>query len=53
MPVDYTILDQLRRRVDLAKEIEGAHHRLTKATSDTRWLQGTANDMEIILDEEE
>lgn len=52
LPVDYSILDRLRSRVDLAKEIEGAHHRLTKATSDTKWLQDTAKDMDIVLEDE-
>jgi len=52
LPIEYSILDKLRARLDLAKQIEGAHHRLTKANSDAKWLQDAAKDMEIDLDDD-
>jgi len=52
LPTDFSILDQLKKRVDLAKEIDVAHHRATKAAHDDKWLRDAAEAMEIDLDDE-
>ncbi|GAA6055745.1 hypothetical protein JCM3770_006136 [Rhodotorula araucariae] len=52
LPTDFSILDQLKKRVDLAKEIDVAHHRATKAAHDDKWLRDAAAAMEIDLDDE-
>lgn len=52
LPIDFSILDQLKKRIDLAKEIDVAHHRATKAAHDDKWLRDAAEAMEIDLDDE-
>ncbi|BGP37829.1 ATP-dependent RNA helicase [Rhodotorula kratochvilovae] len=52
LPTDFSILDQLKKRVDLAKQIDVAHHRATKAAHDDKWLRDAAAAMEIDLDDE-
>ncbi|GAA5904583.1 hypothetical protein JCM8208_004822 [Rhodotorula glutinis] len=52
LPTDFSILDQLKKRVDLAKEIDVAHHRATKAAHDDKWLRDAAEAMEIDLDDD-
>ncbi|GAA6059528.1 hypothetical protein JCM10212_006026 [Sporobolomyces blumeae] len=53
LPIDYSILDQLKKRVELAKKIDSAHHRATKEAHDDKWLRDAAAAMEVDLDEDE
>ncbi|GAA5885370.1 hypothetical protein JCM6882_009590 [Rhodosporidiobolus microsporus] len=50
LPTDFSILDQLHRRIDLAREIDQLHHRQTKQSHDDKWLRQAAEAMEIDLD---
>lgn len=51
LPVDYSILDQLKARVELAKKIEQAEHKLAKLAHDETWLQKTAEAVGMDLDD--
>ncbi|GAA5843932.1 hypothetical protein JCM3766R1_006108 [Sporobolomyces carnicolor] len=53
LPIDFSILDQLKKRVDLAKKIDAAQHRATKEAHDDKWLRDAAAAMEIELEDEE
>ncbi|GAA6016893.1 hypothetical protein JCM11491_006904 [Sporobolomyces phaffii] len=53
LPIDFSILDQLKKRVELAKKIDAAQHRATKEAHDDKWLRDAAEAMEIDLDDEE
>ncbi|GAA5941103.1 ATP-dependent RNA helicase [Sporobolomyces koalae] len=53
LPVDFSIFDQLKKRVELAKKIDAAQHRATKEAHDDKWLRDAAEAMEIDLDEDE
>lgn len=50
MPADLTLIDKLKTRVQLARKIETAHHKLKKANHDRNWMKETAKAMEIELD---
>ncbi|BGP30029.1 ATP-dependent RNA helicase [Rhodotorula toruloides] len=52
LPTDFSILDQLKKRIDLAKEIDQAQHRATKQAHEDKWLREAAEAMEIDLDDE-
>lgn len=53
LPVEWSILTALRKRVDLATEVDAAQHRLNKEAYDDGWLRRTAEAAEIGLDEDE
>lgn len=53
LPIDFSILDQLKKRVELAKKIDAAQHRATKEAHDDKWLRDAAEAMEIDLEEDE
>lgn len=53
LPVDFSILDQLKKRIELAKKIDSAQHRATKEAHDDKWLRDAAEAMDIDLDEDE
>ncbi|GJN88616.1 hypothetical protein Rhopal_001582-T1 [Rhodotorula paludigena] len=53
LPADFSILDQLKKRVELAKQIDQARHRLTKQAHEDKWLRDAAEAMEIDLDDDD
>ncbi|GAA5956239.1 hypothetical protein JCM10213_000983 [Rhodosporidiobolus nylandii] len=53
LPLDFSIFDQLKRRVDLAKEMDQAQHKATKAAHEDKWLRQAAEAMEIDIDDDE
>ncbi|BGP06000.1 ATP-dependent RNA helicase [Rhodotorula toruloides] len=53
LPTDFSILDQLKKRIDLAKEIDQAQHRATKQAHEDKWLREAAEAMEIDLDDDQ
>ncbi|GAA5993561.1 hypothetical protein JCM5350_002806 [Sporobolomyces pararoseus] len=53
LPIDFSILDQLKKRVDLAKKIDAAQHRATKEAHDDKWLRDAAEAMEIDLEDDD
>ncbi|GLB42109.1 putative major facilitator superfamily protein [Lyophyllum shimeji] len=48
--IELNILDKLKYRVQLARKIETAHHKVKKANHDRNWMKETAAAMEIELD---
>ncbi|SCV69134.1 BQ2448_2154 [Microbotryum intermedium] len=47
LPIDYSIYDQLKQRIDLAKKIETAQHKATKNAHEDNWLRQAAEAMEL------
>lgn len=50
IPIEWSVVEQLRKRIDLAKKIDKAQHQATKAKHDTDWIQKTADALELDLD---
>ncbi|KAF5392731.1 hypothetical protein D9757_000998 [Collybiopsis confluens] len=52
MTIDLSILDKLKARVKLARQIETTQHKANKAKHEEKWLREAAEAMEIELDED-
>lgn len=52
LPVERDLLDRLKARVDLARQIDKTQHGVAKENYDKKWLKETAEAMEIELDED-
>lgn len=50
MSVEHHLLDKLKRRLRVAKEIDAKQHRANKATHDKKWVRATADALDIELD---
>lgn len=50
MSIELNLLDKLKTRVQLARQIETTHHKIKKANHDRRWMQETAEALEVELD---
>jgi hypothetical protein len=50
--VDLDILDKLKARVQLARKIDGAQHKINKKNHDRNWIKAAAEAMEIEVDSE-
>lgn len=50
MPVELYMLDKLKARVQLARQIDTAQHKTRKENHEKNWLKETAEAMEIELD---
>ncbi|KAJ7240814.1 P-loop containing nucleoside triphosphate hydrolase protein [Mycena haematopus] len=50
MSIELNMMDKLKERVQLARQIESAHHKVKKANHDRKWMKETAEAMEIELD---
>ncbi|KAJ4473034.1 ATP-dependent RNA helicase [Lentinula aciculospora] len=50
MSIDLSMLDKLKARVQLARQIETTHHKSNKAKHERNWIKETAEAMEIELD---
>ncbi|KAG9028583.1 ATP-dependent RNA helicase [Tulasnella sp. JGI-2019a] len=48
--VDLDIVDKLKYRVSLARQIDSASHKITKANHDRNWMKKTAEEMEVEVD---
>jgi ATP-dependent RNA helicase DDX24/MAK5 len=53
LPVERDLLDRLKGRVELAREIDRIQHGATKENHDKNWLKVTAEALEIDLSDEE
>ncbi|GAA5848483.1 hypothetical protein JCM8547_004527 [Rhodosporidiobolus lusitaniae] len=53
LPLDFSILDQLKQRVELARKIDQSAHKVTKQAHEDKWLREAAEAMEIDLSEDE
>ncbi|SGY73122.1 BQ5605_C005g03263 [Microbotryum silenes-dioicae] len=47
LPIDYSIYDQLKKRIEMAKKIENAQHKATKSAHEDNWLKQAAEAMEL------
>ncbi len=52
MPVERDLLDRLKARVELARQIDKMQHGVAKEKHDRKWLKDTAEAMEIELDDD-
>ncbi|KAG9104867.1 ATP-dependent RNA helicase [Ceratobasidium sp. 370] len=50
MPVEHDILDKLKRRVQLARQIDAAQHKVKKDNHEKNWLKETAEALDLELD---
>lgn len=50
LPVDFSVLDELKKRIELAKKVESSQHKATKEAHDDNWVRQAAEAMEIDLD---
>lgn len=53
LPVERDLLDKLKTRVEIAREIDKIQHGTTKENHDKNWLKITAEALEIDLSDEE
>lgn len=53
LPVERDLLDRLKGRVELAREIDRIQHGATKENHDKNWLKVTAEALEIDFSDEE
>ncbi|KAH7344801.1 P-loop containing nucleoside triphosphate hydrolase protein [Rhizoctonia solani] len=50
LPVEHDILDRLKERVQIARQIDVAQHKVKKDNHENNWLKETAEALEIELD---
>ena len=50
MPVELYLVDKLKERIQLAREIDTSQHRVRKEKHERNWLKETAEAMEVELD---
>ncbi|KAF7325815.1 ATP-dependent RNA helicase MAK5 [Mycena kentingensis (nom. inval.)] len=50
MEIDLRLLDQLKARVQLARQIEMAHHKIKKANHERKWLKEAAEALDVEID---
>ncbi|KAL1949173.1 hypothetical protein VTO73DRAFT_10979 [Trametes versicolor] len=50
MPVELHMLDKLKARIQLARSIDNAQHKIKKENHERNWLKETAEAMELVLD---
>ncbi|KAG8880681.1 ATP-dependent RNA helicase [Tulasnella sp. 332] len=48
--MDLDIVDKLKHRVSLARRVDSASHKITKANHDRNWMKKTAEEMEVEVD---
>lgn len=50
MSIELNLLDKLKARVQLARKIDSAQHKIKKNNYERNWMKETAEAMEIELD---
>lgn len=50
MSIELNLLDKLKARVQLARKIDSAQHKIKKANHDRNWMKEAAEAMELELD---
>ncbi|KAJ6627886.1 P-loop containing nucleoside triphosphate hydrolase protein [Mycena sp. CBHHK59/15] len=50
MNIELNLLDKLKERVQLARQIETTHHKIKKVNHDRKWMKETAEALEVELD---
>ncbi|KAG0247931.1 ATP-dependent RNA helicase [Mortierella polycephala] len=51
-PIDHSVINEMKKRVALAKKIDEQEHRIQKAAHQDDWMIKSAEAMDIILDED-
>ncbi|OAD70496.1 hypothetical protein PHYBLDRAFT_115158, partial [Phycomyces blakesleeanus NRRL 1555(-)] len=51
-PVDLSVLKEMKKRVNLATEIDKLEHQENKATHEENWMRNMARDMDLVFDDE-
>ena len=49
-PVERSLFDKLKARIQLAKQIDTAQHRVKKEKHERKWMREAADAMEVELD---
>lgn len=52
LPIDLTMLDKLKARVQLARQVELGEHKVKKNNHDRNWMKETADALGVDYDEE-
>ena len=50
MSIELSMLDKLKTRVQLARKIENAQHKIKKTNHDRKWMKETAETLGVDLD---
>ena len=50
MTIELSLLDKLKARIQLARQIDAAQHKIRKVKHDSRWLKETADALGVELD---
>jgi ATP-dependent RNA helicase DDX24/MAK5 len=50
MSIELAMLDKLKTRVQLARKIENAQHKIKKTNYDRKWMKETAETLGVDLD---
>jgi ATP-dependent RNA helicase DDX24/MAK5 len=50
LPSDFSILDRLKERIELAKKVESGAHKATKEAHEDNWLKQAAEALDIEID---
>jgi len=50
MSIELDLLDKLKARVQLARQIDQSQHKIRKENHNKKWMRETADAMEIELD---
>lgn len=50
MTIELSLLDKLKARIQLARQIDAAQHKVRKVKHDQRWLKETADALGVELD---
>lgn len=50
MPIELDLLDKLKNRVQVARKIDTAQHKVKKENHDRNWMKEAAEAMELELD---
>ncbi|KAI0701340.1 P-loop containing nucleoside triphosphate hydrolase protein [Cytidiella melzeri] len=50
IPVEHYLLDKLKERIQLARQIDNAQHKIKKENHEKHWIKEAADAMEIVLD---
>lgn len=53
LPIEYTLLEPVRERLSLAKQIDALQHRHNKASHEDAWIKKLAEEVDMDLDSED
>lgn len=53
LPIEHAFLEPLRKRLDLARQIDNASHKMSKASHDAAWIANLAAEADLALDSDD